>query len=233
ESIIVVYLAAKLALNNTLTVGMIFAFMSYKRHFTDKTVLLIEKALEFRLLDLHLERLADIALTPLERGQDQPLAYTRPIQGRIELRNVCFRYAEAEPYVLENVNLTVEPGQFVTIMGPSGGGKTTLMKIMLGLFEPTSGEVLIDGTPLSAIGHRAYREQVAAVMQEDQPRISQMAALGTDHRRQLDERAAAACQGLLRDQSTSCARMALEALDACRPGLLVITNVVSAARPSR
>jgi ABC-type iron transport system FetAB ATPase subunit len=53
-------------------------------------------------------------------------------------------------------------------MGPSGGGKTTLMKIMLGLFEPTRGEVLIDGVSLSTIGPKAYREQVAAVMQEDQ-----------------------------------------------------------------
>src|SRR5205085_5026018 len=64
---------------------------------------------------------------------------------------------------LENINLAVTPGEFVTIMGPSGGGKTTLIKIMLGLLEPTSGEVLIDGVPLVAIGSRAYRET-----QEDQ-----------------------------------------------------------------
>jgi hypothetical protein len=60
-----------------------------------------------------------------------------------------------------------------------------------------------------------------------------MAALGTDHRRQFDERVAAVGKGLLRDQSTSRARMALEALDVFRPGFLAITNVVSAARPSR
>jgi ATP-binding cassette, subfamily B, bacterial CvaB/MchF/RaxB len=168
ENIVTIYLAAQLALANHLTVGMIFAFMSYKRQFTDKAVLLVEKALEFRLLGLHLERLSDIALNPLERGHDRSLDYARHIQGRIELRNVCFRYAETEPYVLEDVNLTIEPGQFVTIMGPSGGGKTTLVKIMLGLIEPTSGEVLIDGLPLSIIGPRVYREQVGAVMQEDQ-----------------------------------------------------------------
>jgi ATP-binding cassette, subfamily B, bacterial CvaB/MchF/RaxB len=168
ENIVTVYLAASLALENAMTVGMIFAFIAYKANFTSKAALLVEKALEFRLLDLHLERISDIALNPLERGHDRPLAYAKPIQGGIELRNVCFRYAETEPFVLENINLKVEPGQFVTIMGPSGGGKTTLLKIMLGLLEPTSGEVLIDGIPLQTIGVRVYREQVAAVMQEDQ-----------------------------------------------------------------
>jgi ATP-binding cassette subfamily B protein RaxB len=168
ENIITIYLAARLALNNFFTIGMIFAFMSFKQQFTEKAVQLVETALNFRLLELHLERLADIALSPLERGHDQLLSYTRQIEGRVELRNVSFRYAETEPFVLDNISFIIEPGEFVTIMGPSGGGKTTLIKIMLGLLEPTEGEVLIDGTPLSTIGPRAYREQIAAVMQEDQ-----------------------------------------------------------------
>jgi ATP-binding cassette, subfamily B, bacterial CvaB/MchF/RaxB len=168
ENIVTIYLAARMALGGHLTIGMIFAFMSYKQHFTEKAVQLVEKALDFRILELHLERLGDIALSRLERGHDQVLAYMRPIEGRVELRNVFFRYAETEPFVLENISFTIEPGQFVTIMGPSGGGKTTLMKIMLGLLEPTSGEILIDGIPLGVIGPRAYREQVSAVMQEDQ-----------------------------------------------------------------
>ena len=129
---------------------------------------LVEKALDFRILDLHLERLADIALSPPEPGYDRPrLAYERPIEGRIELRNVDFRYAETEPFILKNVHLTVEPGEFVVIAGPSGAGKTTLAKVMLGLLEPTAGEVVIDGTPLSLFGAQAYREHVAAVMQDD------------------------------------------------------------------
>ena len=111
-------------------------------------------------LGLHLERLSDIALTPIERGVDRPLDYARPVKGGIELRNVSFRYAETEPFVLRDVNLAIEPGSFMTIMGPSGGGKTTLLKIMLGLLEPTSGEVLVDGTPLSVFGARAFRNQL-------------------------------------------------------------------------
>jgi ATP-binding cassette subfamily B protein RaxB len=168
ENIITIYLAARMTLADAFTIGMIFAFMSYKAQFIEKGVQLVEKALDFRILELHLERLADIALSKLERGHDQVLAYTRPIEGRIELRNVFFRYADSEPFVLEEINIVIEPGQFVTITGPSGGGKTTLIKIMLGLLEPTSGEILIDGLPLVTIGPRAYREQIGAVMQEDQ-----------------------------------------------------------------
>ncbi|MCA1476160.1 peptidase domain-containing ABC transporter [Bradyrhizobium sp. NBAIM08] len=168
ENVITIYLAARLALDNLITVGMIFAFVSYKLQFAERTALLIEKLVDVRILGLHLERLADIALTPLERGHDLDLSYIRQIRGAIELRNVCFRYAEGDSLILNNVNLCVAPGQFVTIMGPSGCGKSTLVKIMLGLLEPTSGEVLIDGLPLSQIGPRAYREQIGAVMQEDQ-----------------------------------------------------------------
>jgi ATP-binding cassette subfamily B protein RaxB len=168
ENVVTVYLAASLALQNQMTVGMIFAFMSYKTGFTGKASTLVEKILDFRLLDLHLERISDIALNPVEAGHDRPLLGDASIRGALELRNVSFRYAETDRFVLRDVNLKVEAGAFVTIMGPSGGGKTTLLKIMLGLLEPTSGEVLVDGIPLKGFGVRTYREQVSAVMQEDQ-----------------------------------------------------------------
>jgi ATP-binding cassette subfamily B protein RaxB len=168
ENVLVIYLAARLALDNILTIGMIFAFIAYKMQFVEKAVQLVEKGIDFRLLELHLERLSDIALSPIEEGQERPLTYARPIQGKVELKDVSFRYASTEPFVIENLNLTVEAGQSVTIVGPSGCGKTTLLKIMLGLLQPTRGDVLIDGVPLSGLGVKAYREQTAAVMQEDE-----------------------------------------------------------------
>lgn len=168
ENIVTIYLAVRMALAGQLSIGMIFAIIAYKQSFMQKAVSLVETALDFRVLELHVERLSDIALSAPEPGHDRPLGYARPILGRVELRNVWFRYAETEPFVLEDVSLTVEPGQLATIMGPSGGGKSTLVKIMLGLLEPTNGEVLIDGLPLSTVGAQAYREQVGAVMQEDQ-----------------------------------------------------------------
>lgn len=167
ENILSVYLAVRLVLDGSMSVGMVFAFMSYKQHFVEKLVALVEKALELKVLDLHLERLADIALAQPEAGHDRPLGQPIPASGRIELRGVAFRYADGEPFVLSDQSLTIEAGEYVTIAGPSGGGKTTLLKIMLGLLEPTTGEVLVDGVPLAAYGARAWREQVAAVMQDD------------------------------------------------------------------
>jgi ATP-binding cassette subfamily B protein RaxB len=93
---------------------------------------------------------------------------SRPVRGALEVRDVSFRYSETEDFVLENVNFAIGPGESATIMGPSGCGKTTLMKVMLGLLQPTSGEVFIDGIPLRTLGVRAYRDQIAAVMQDDQ-----------------------------------------------------------------
>jgi ATP-binding cassette subfamily B protein RaxB len=196
ENVVTIYLAARLALDNALTVGMVFAFMTYKQNFTDRAVQLFEKALDFRILGLHLERLADIALSPLERGHDQLIAYTRELRGRIELRNVFFRYAETEPFVLEDINLRIEAGEFVTIMGPSGGGKTTLIKLMLGLIEPTLGEVLIDGVPLFVMGARAYREQIGAIMQEDQLLSGSVADNICFFSPEFDQERMIACAGL-------------------------------------
>ena len=167
ENLAVIYLGALAVLDGRMTIGMLFAFIAYKQQFVDKAVRLIEKAIEFRMLDLHLERLADITQAEPEPGQDLT-SYRPPPVGRIEVRNLSFRYGPSESFVFEHVNFVVEPGDYLAIIGPSGGGKTTLMKVMLGLLEPTDGEVLIDGLPLGTFGARAFRDHVGVVMQDDQ-----------------------------------------------------------------
>jgi ATP-binding cassette, subfamily B, bacterial CvaB/MchF/RaxB len=166
ENIIIIYLAARLTLDNVFTVGMVFAFISYTQQFISKANLLLDKALDFGIVGLHLERLSDIALSPIEPHHEKP-QIRRGIRGSVETRNISFRYSASDDFVLQNINLVAGRGDFATIMGPSGCGKTTLLKILLGLLEPTTGEVLIDGIPLRTLGVRAYREQVAAVMQDD------------------------------------------------------------------
>jgi ATP-binding cassette subfamily B protein RaxB len=168
ENVLVVYLGARAALAGEMTVGMLFAFISYKQQFVDKAARLVERAIEYRMLDLHLERLSDIAGAEPEQGHCRPIAYQQPIAGNIEVRDLCFRYAEGEPFVLRNVNLSIRAGEYVAITGPSGCGKTTLLKVILGLLEPTSGEILVDGVPLRVLGHEAFRKSIGVVMQDDQ-----------------------------------------------------------------
>ncbi|MBB1385586.1 peptidase domain-containing ABC transporter [Pseudoalteromonas sp. SG45-5] len=167
ENIIVVYLAAHLVIEGGFSTGMLFAFMSYKRQFMEKTANLIEKLIEFKMLGLHFERIADIAMTEKEDLQPD-LVKQHKIEGNIEVKNLCFAYSDAAPNVLNNLNLTIKAGESVAITGPSGCGKSTLLKVMLGLNAVKNGEVLIDGVALDKIGARQYRQQIAAVMQDDE-----------------------------------------------------------------
>ncbi len=168
ENVLVVYLGARAIMAGELSIGMLYAFMAYKEQFLSKATNLIETGIQYRMLDLHLDRLSDIALAEREQDGHREGLVVREVRGAVELRNVSFRYADTEPEVLSGVDLKVDAGEFVAVTGPSGGGKTTLLKIMLGLFKPLEGVVLIDGTPMDHVGIQAFRSQVGVVMQDDQ-----------------------------------------------------------------
>lgn len=167
ERVVVVWLAALAVTSSAFSVGMLFAFIAYKDQFTGRLSALIDRLFEFRMLSLHGERVADIVMTPVEEEpvlQEMDVARLAPT---LELRNLSFRYADGESWVLQDVNLTIPAGQCVAIAGPSGCGKTTLVKLMLGLLEPTQGEVLVGGERLSHVGRANHRRMVGSVMQDD------------------------------------------------------------------
>ena len=167
ENIVVILLAAHMVLAGGFSLGMLFAFVAYKRQFMDKASRLIEMFIRFKMLNLHFERLSDVTLTAKEKIQPE-VARDHRITGRLSLENVSFRYSESGTNVVSGLSLDVASGESVALVGPSGCGKTTVMKVMLGLFEPQEGQVLVDGIPLEHIGLQQYRSQVAAVMQDDQ-----------------------------------------------------------------
>jgi ATP-binding cassette subfamily B protein RaxB len=169
ERVIVVWLAGRAVLDNAFSVGMLFAFIAYKDQFSTRISALVDRLLDLRMLGLHGERIADIVLTPAEDEGDLLLGESAHEKGApsIELRNISFRYSATEPYVFEDINLFVEAGESIAITGPSGCGKTTLVKIMLGLLEPSSGEVLVNGVPIKRIGLANFRSTIGTVMQED------------------------------------------------------------------
>ena len=168
ENILTVWLAIGFVINGAgFSLGMVFAYLSYKTQFIQKAASLIDQGIALRMLGLHLERLSDIALSEEDKSFGASVDIETELKGRIELRDVFYRYAPSDPLVLEGVNLVVEPGEHVAITGPSGGGKSTLVKLLLGLVEPDSGEVLADGLPLTRFGYKSFHGQVAAVLQED------------------------------------------------------------------
>lgn len=167
ENVLFIYLSIGMVMRAELTVGMVFAYQAYKQQFLGAGGRLVQAALDWQLNSVHLARIADIALAPPETGVIGSGTERPPLTGCIELQGVHFTYGEGEPEVLKGIDLIVAAGDTLTLVGPSGGGKTTLMKIMLGLLEPTKGEVLVDGIPLKTYGKAAYRHQISAVMQDD------------------------------------------------------------------
>ena len=165
ERVAVVWLGAILVLDATLTTGMLFAFLAYKEQFSARVAGLIDKAIELKMLKLQGERLADIVLTPAE-SQPRNLA-VRVEDASLEVRNLSFRYSAMEPFVLRDCSFRIAPGESVAIVGASGCGKTTLVKLLLGLIPPTDGQVLVGGVDVQKMGLEAYRQLVGTVMQDD------------------------------------------------------------------
>lgn len=170
QTILVIYLAARMILEGAgFSVGMMFAYLSFRQTFTDRVLALINEAFNFRLLTLHLDRIGDIVHADREPAPDgAPFGGDWTPAGGLELSDVRFRYGEGDRWVLDGASLRVAPGEFLAITGASGGGKSTLLKLMLGLYPPGSGEVRLDGRPAGEIGWRAWRRHVGVVSQDDQ-----------------------------------------------------------------
>ncbi|MBX9732308.1 MAG: peptidase domain-containing ABC transporter [Sphingomonas sp.] len=170
ENIVTVWIAIGFVIQGAgFSIGMVFAYLAYKTQFMQKAAALIDQAIAFKMLGLHLERLSDIALSPEDKSFGESIDRATQLKGKIELRDVFYRYAPSDPLVLEGVNLVVQPGEHVAITGPSGGGKSTLVKLLLGLVEPDSGDVLVDGLPIDRFGYKSFHAQIAAVLQQDSP----------------------------------------------------------------
>ena len=167
-TVLVVWLGAERILENAFSVGMLLAFIAYKEQFLSRVSELINKAVDLRMLGLHAERLADIALTPPETRGLMPTRRDNQAPAAVEVRGVRFRYSENDRWVLDGVDFRVDPGEFVAVVGPSGCGKTTLLKILASLVRAERGEVLINGEALTRLGVENYRHMIGVVMQDDQ-----------------------------------------------------------------
>jgi ATP-binding cassette subfamily B protein RaxB len=167
--IILIYWSAKLALNNEITTGMLFAFLLYSNIFTNKIRQLLNSFQYAKVLQIQLNRIEDIVThRPESLPEDELCTKEISIDGNLELKDVSFRYSRTAEHLFKNINLRIKRGEYVCIVGRTGCGKTSLMKLLLGLYSPSSGLILYDGLPLNAVGHKNLRNQIAAVMQDDE-----------------------------------------------------------------
>jgi ATP-binding cassette subfamily B protein RaxB len=168
ERVVVIWLAALAVLDGRFSVGMLFAFLAYKEQFSQRMAALFDKLSDLQMLRLHADRVADIVLTEPEQDAQDVEIDPQHITPAIEVRGLAFRYAAGEPWVIKDLDLDVPAGQCLAITGASGCGKTTLIKLLLGLLSPTEGEIRVGGIALNRLGLTNYRRMLGTVMQEDQ-----------------------------------------------------------------
>lgn len=167
DQVIILWLGAALVIDNQMTIGMFIAFNAYRGQFSERASSLIDMMLQLRMLSLHNERVADIVLSSPESQMPARQLFTKGKAAELQVRNLRYQYDRLAKPIIADLNLSIAAGESVAIVGPSGAGKTTLMKLMCGLLSPDEGAVLVDGMDISNIGVNNYRQCIACVLQDD------------------------------------------------------------------
>ena len=147
------------------TIGMLVAFQMFAGRVSQPMLRLVGLWQQFQQANLSVQRLGDIMNAPAEPYSITP-ARQRTGKGKIEIENLSFRYADNLPFLYEDLNLSVEPGTVVAIMGPSGSGKSTLSKLLQGFYVPAGGTIKIDGHDIHYLSANELRHHFGVVPQE-------------------------------------------------------------------
>ncbi|UKH19270.1 peptidase domain-containing ABC transporter [Actinobacillus pleuropneumoniae] len=170
EQILILWIGATAVIENVMTIGMFMAFNAYRGSFSTRMGSLINIFFSFKMLSLHRERIADIALTEAEKEIYQPQAIEfgdNYAGATISVKNLSFQYDQFSAPVFSELNLEIQAGESVAISAKSGFGKTTLLKLMAGLLKPTKGEIYFNNLDIKQIGMSNYRQHIACVLQDD------------------------------------------------------------------
>lgn len=151
-------------LDGAMSLGAMLAAAALAAGFLQPLATLVDAALEVQLLRSYMERINDVLDMPQEQA-GQTVTPARPLSGRIQADGVSFSYGVLAPSVVEDVSLDIQPGQQLGIVGRSGSGKSTLAHLLLGLYPPSAGRILFDGTDLADLEVTSLRRQVGMVTQ--------------------------------------------------------------------
>ncbi len=162
----VYYAGAHAVVDGRLTLGMFFAFQAWRGQFGRAARGLVEQCFAYRTVGIHRERLEDVVHAwPETSGSTVPA--TGRLRGDVHIEGLSFRFGDGEPWILRDACAAIRAGERVGVVGPSGGGKSTLLKLLLGLYAPYAGVVRYDDAPLPTLDLSWFRRRVGTVMQDD------------------------------------------------------------------
>jgi ABC-type bacteriocin/lantibiotic exporter with double-glycine peptidase domain len=163
--LLLLWLGVIQVLNGTMQLGTMIALNSLAAIFVSPLASLASSATQLPIIRSHLERISDVMEADVEQEVQQ--AQEPPqLTGRIQLQGVNFKYDANSPAVLKDITVDIAPGQKIAIVGPTGSGKSTLGKLLLGLYLPTEGEILYDDIPLRSLSYQSVRSQFGVIMQD-------------------------------------------------------------------
>jgi subfamily B ATP-binding cassette protein HlyB/CyaB len=151
--------------NDGFTVGMLVAFQMFAGRMSQPLLRLVGLWQEFQQANIAVKRLGDILDMPQEPHTLTPTRENRG-PGRIDLSHLAFRYSEHHPWLYKNLSLTLKPGHLTVLMGPSGCGKSTLAKLLLGFYQPSEGQINLDGKDIRHLAANELRQTFGVVPQE-------------------------------------------------------------------
>jgi len=165
--LVLLWFGAYLVARGSMPLGTMLALTALATSFLAPVTSLVQSTQQLQLLDAYVERLADVLDADRERRPDvSPRARATRLAGRIDVRGLSYRFSTDGPPVVDDVSFSVTPGQKLGIVGPTGSGKSTILMLLLGLYQPTAGEVLYDGIPLSELDPRDVRRWCGVVLQD-------------------------------------------------------------------
>ena len=184
--LLLLWYGAYLVVGGTLPLGTMLALTALAASFLTPIMSLVQNVQQLQMLDAYVERLTDVLQAERERAPTQMLRVqpTR-LSGRIDVRGLTYRFASDGPLVVDDVSFSVAPGEKLGIVGPTGSGKSTILMLLLGLYQPTAGEILFDGVSLADLDPRDVRD----VLRRRAPGFRRVRRIDPDqHRAQRRER---------------------------------------------